>query len=483
MMNKLRRKTSMTFSLFLATIVCGIASCVLISLIIVKYTHRHAYDNSHNRISSYVSALSSAVEFSGYSMAPNEFTRQELDVLADTYNGRVILADSQLGIVYDSFRTRFGTDDNRRYLLISHVPSALSGKSYFNVDESSCTATIIKPVAMRSKEGAAGVFYMTYPIGEELGHYNTLRRLVILVCLCVLIVTLAYAVFRAYLFTQPLREIKDQLAAINSGNRDNRLSVYQNRQVAGITDAVNELLEQTQETDEKRRNFISDVSHELKTPMTSMKVLSDALLQSGQEFSPDVREFLTDINSEIDRENHIISDLLALARLDRRTDVVRFERTHINDLLDVILKRIRPLAESHEVEVVYESYRDVYADVDEAKLLTAITNIVENAILYNKPQGNVFVTLNANMTYFFVTVQDTGYGIPEAHISHIFERFYRVDKDRSRATGGTGLGLAITKEIISAHGGQIKAFSKENEGTTFSIRIPLAKQQKGGGNQ
>ena len=140
-----------------------------------------------------------------------------------------------------------------------------------------------------------------------------------------------------------------------------------------------------------------------------------------------------------------------------------------------------PLAESKSIEVVCESYRDIYADVDEPKIITAITNIVENAIKYNRPNGSVYVTLNANMTYFFVTVRDTGFGIAESEIGHIFDRFYRVDKDRSRETGGTGLGLAITKEIINAHGGMIKVYSKINEGTTFSVRLPLAKPVKSGG--
>ena len=243
------------------------------------------------------------------------------------------------------------------------------------------------------------------------------------------------------------------------------------------------MLRQTRMTEQKRQDFISDVSHELKTPMTSMKVLSDALLMSGDDsLPPTVREFLTDINAEIDRENHIISDLLTLARMDKRTDTMRFERAHINETLDLILKRVRPLAQKKEIEVVYEGYRDVYAEVDEAKLLTAITNLVENAILYNREQGSVHVTLNANMSHFFITVQDTGYGIAEQEISHIFDRFYRVDKDRSRETGGTGLGLSITREIISAHNGQIKVYSKVDEGTTFSVRIPLTRQNRNGRN-
>ena len=302
-----------------------------------------------------------------------------------------------------------------------------------------------------------------------------------MIALCLSIIIFTLAIVLAVVFTRPLRRINRALTEIGNGKFDERVEVRSNRQVADISDSVNQILERTHEMVENRQNFVSDVSHELKTPMTSMKILADALLNSGEELPPMVHEFLTDINSEIDRENHIISDLLALARMDRKTDTIQYARTHINEILDVILNRVAPLAESKEVEVVCESYRDIYADVDEPKMITAITNIVENAILYNRPNGSVYVTLNANMTYFFVTVRDTGNGIAESEIAHIFERFYRVDKDRSRETGGTGLGLAITKDIINAHGGQIKVYSKINEGTTFSVRVPLAKPVRNGG--
>jgi len=465
----------MTFSAFLAIFLCGIASCVLISFFVINYNYRHAFDNSRNRISAFVSGLSETVEQNGYYLTLSDYTKSELDVMARTYNGRILLVNTNMSVVYDSYETKLG-----KFLVASGVAGSLRGDSFFAPDYEETTATVVLPIAFRDKDGAAGAFFMVYPVTEELGRYHTSRRMVILLCLSALIVIFAYAVARSHFFVRPLHEIKGELDKINAGNAETRLDVRNNRQVSGISNAVNELLERTRETEETRRNFVSDVSHELKTPMASMKVLSEALLLSGDELPVTVREFLTDINNEIDRENHIISDLLALARMDRRTDAMRFERVHINELLDVILKRVRPLANKHEVEVVYESYRDVYAEADSAKMVTALTNIIENAILYNRPQGNVSVTLNANMSHFFVTVQDTGYGIAESDIAHIFERFYRVDKDRSRETGGTGLGLAITKEIVSAHDGQIKAYSKVNEGTTISVRIPLSRAPKGG---
>ena len=145
----------------------------------------------------------------------------------------------------------------------------------------------------------------------------------------------------------------------------------------------------------------------------------------------------------------------------------------INELLEIILKRIKPLAQKRNIELVFESFRPVLATVDEVKLSLALSNLIENAVKYNVDEGYVRVSLNADHRFFFVTVADSGIGIPEAAQPFIFDRFYRVDKARSRETGGTGLGLAIAKSAVLRHKGTVKVYSRENEGTTFTVRIPL----------
>ena len=139
----------------------------------------------------------------------------------------------------------------------------------------------------------------------------------------------------------------------------------------------------------------------------------------------------------------------------------------------MILKRLKPIAAKNNIELVLESFRPILAEVDEVKMTSAISNLVENAIKYNVMDGWVRVTLNADHKYFFIKVADSGIGIPDESQEMVFERFYRVDKTRARETGGTGLGLAITKNIIMLHNGAIKVYSKEGEGTTFTVRIPL----------
>jgi signal transduction histidine kinase len=244
-------------------------------------------------------------------------------------------------------------------------------------------------------------------------------------------------------------------------------------EVQQISQSLNQMLQRIKNLENSRQEFVSNVSHELKTPLTSVKVLADSLLmQEGA--SPELyKEFLVDIAEEIERENKIINDLLALVKLDKAASDMNINAIKINDLLEVVLKRLRPIAKNSNIELIYESYRPVIAEVDEVKLSLAFSNLIENAVKYNVEDGWVRVSLNADHKYFYVKVSDSGIGIPEEAQDSIFDRFYRVDKARSRGTGGTGLGLAITKNAVHMHKGAIKVYSKENEGTTFTVRIPI----------
>ena len=159
---------------------------------------------------------------------------------------------------------------------------------------------------------------------------------------------------------------------------------------------------------------------------------------------------------------------------EKKAADIKVEEKNINELLELIVKRLRPIADQHEVELILETFKPVTAQVDETKLSLAISNLIENAVKYNKEDGWVRISLNSDHKYFYVKVEDSGLGIPEEDQEHIFERFYRVDKSHSREIGGTGLGLAITRSAILMHRGAVKVYSKEGEGTTFTVRIPLS---------
>ena len=182
---------------------------------------------------------------------------------------------------------------------------------------------------------------------------------------------------------------------------------------------------------------------------------------------------MQDISDEIDRESQIIDDLLTLVRMDKASPELNFAQANLNGLVEMVLKRLRPIARKRNIELIFESMREVTADIDEVKFSLAVNNLVENAVKYNKEDGWVRVTLDADHKYFYLKVADSGIGIPAEFQDRVFERFYRVDKARSRETGGTGLGLAITKSVILMHHGTVRVDSVEGEGTTFTVRIPL----------
>ena len=260
---------------------------------------------------------------------------------------------------------------------------------------------------------------------------------------------------------------------MTEGYTDDVLHVDTFTETKQLSEAFNKMLGRLKLLDESREEFVSNVSHELKTPMTSMKVLADSLLEMKEAPVEMYQEFMQDIAKEIDRENQIITDLLSLVKMDKTGQNINIQTVNINDLLEQTLKRLRPIAEKKNVEMVMESFRPVTAEIDEMKFTLAISNLVENAIKYNHDNGWVHVSLNADHKYFYIKVEDSGIGIPEEDQPHIFERFYRVDKSHSREIGGTGLGLAIARNAVIAHRGAIKVYSNEGEGTTFTVRIPL----------
>ena len=212
----------------------------------------------------------------------------------------------------------------------------------------------------------------------------------------------------------------------------------------------------------------------MKTPLTSMKVLADSLLMQEDVPTELYKEFMGDIAQEIERESKIINDLLSLVKMDKNSsETMNVKSEDINALVEMCLKRLRPIAVKENIELIFESIRPVTAEVDEMKLSLAISNLVENAIKYNQEQGHVRVFLDADYKYFYLKVEDSGIGIPQEAQNHIFERFYRVDKSHSKDIGGTGLGLAIARSAIVMHRGAIKVYSEVGKGTTFTLRIPL----------
>ena len=300
-----------------------------------------------------------------------------------------------------------------------------------------------------------------------------LRRKALMMQVIMMIVVFFASIIISGMLVRPFEVLSRDISEVKEGYSNEPISAPIYTETRHIADAFNNVLGRMNALDQSRQEFVANVSHELKTPMTSMKVLAASLL-SEENVDPAVyREFLEDIDHEIDRENKIISDLLDMVKEDRTNTDLEVTETDINALAKAVMKRLRPIAETADIALTLVNRREVIAEVDITRINLVLTNLVENAIKYNHEHGEVIVTVDADEEYFSFTVADNGIGIPEEDLNRIYERFFRVDKSRSREIGGTGLGLSITRSAILRHHGTISVESREGEGTTFIVRIPL----------
>ncbi len=389
--------------------------------------------------------------------------------MATLYDGRIILIDDNFNIVRDTY----GLEEDRT-IVAEEVVKCFKGDTtshYVSGRFIELTVPIMAGTDVDKK--ITGVILASASTDSIHTRLEGFRRSAEIWVSVICIIALALAILLANWLVRPLKHMNQYIGDLAEGALDGDLDIHDCTETENISNTFNIMLAKLRLIEESRQEFVANVSHELKTPLTSMKVLADSLLM--QEGTPVelYQEFMQDIANEIDRENSVISDLLTLVKMDRKTTELNVVSTDINDFLEQILKRVRPIAEKANIEVVFESNRSVTAEIDATKLSLAFTNLVENAIKYNKENGWVRVTLDADHKFFYVKVSDSGIGIPQESLDYIFERFYRVDKSHSREIGGTGLGLAITKSAVVAHRGAIKVQSTLDEGTTFTVRIPL----------
>lgn len=392
--------------------------------------------------------------------------------LANFYNGRIVIVNSELKIIKDTYALI-----EKKTLVSEAVVKCFRGENRKVYDKSGEFIELTIPITETRTDSdekiIVGVVVVSVPTTDLRQEKEFLaEKSQILILVLGIMVVVSAGVF-AGVFARPFKKILTSVDKISAGYLTERVTISGYTEIEQISESINKMLDQIRSLDESRQEFVSNVSHELKTPITSMKVLADSLLSQEEVPNELYREFMVDIADEIDRESKIITDLLSLVKMDKASADMNIAVVNINDLLELILKRLRPIAAKRNIELVLESFRNVTAEVDEVKLTLAISNLIENAIKYNKNDGWVKVSLNADHKFFYVKVADSGIGIPEEATDRIFDRFYRVDKARSRETGGTGLGLSITKNVILMHNGAIKLYSKEDEGTTFTVRIPL----------
>lgn len=468
MKDKLRKILSLKVSIFLIFLCIFFITYYSLDRIIIYGFLRKSMDETVTQVKWQSNILASDILAMDFFKNPDSDAADvEIQQMAYAYSARILIINSDYIIVKDNY-----IFDEGKTIITEDVINAFKGKSHSHINYKSSSAVITTPIIDDTGK-ISGVIKVSLSGYATIQTINYMKRISIAVMIALLLVFSGILVFVIYKLTSPAKDMKEAILLLSDGDKNARIKKQTIKEYKDIGDAVNVLLDRLESIDGSRDEFVSNVSHELKTPMTSMKVLADSLLATENAPIEMYKEFMQDIAEEIDRENEIIGDLLNLVRTDGERAVLNIETVDVNELMEVVLKRLKPIALKNNIEIIFESMRPVTASIDRVKFIIVLTNIIENAIKYNHPEGWVKITLNADHKFFYVDVSDSGIGIPEECKDHVFERFYRVDKARSRETGGTGLGLAITKNIVLLHKGTIKFYSKENEGTTFNIRIPL----------
>ena len=467
------RKISIQIPLSAIVIVLGLAFLIVQSQILVGSFQQGQLEARSIELQNQCVILSNRMTRSGYLASGGQSDHQietQMQAIADIYGGRLVLVNRNFRIIKDTFNLSTG-----KFYVSQEVIKCFGGESSSRYNRKmQYFAQTIPVYSPQSENTIDGVLVMTASTENQTALTQRMQDKATYFLILSLVVLVVLAVICVRQALRPLNLLQQKFDTVAQGDLEADVSVDTYRETRLLGQTMAKALTRLKAMDQSRQEFVSNVSHELKTPITSIRVLADSLMSMEDAPVELYREFMSDISDEIDRENQIIEDLLTLVRMDKSADqLVHITQVNINQQLEMVLKRLRPIAKRKNVEITFESMREVVAEVDEVKMSLAITNLVENAIKYNVDSGWVRVTLDADHKYFYIKVADSGIGIPEEDTEHIFERFYRVDKARSREVGGTGLGLAITLNVIRLHRGVIDVESVLGEGTTFAVRIPL----------
>ena len=344
-------------------------------------------------------------------------------------------------------------------------------------------------LTLLTQRGAMGIFASAVTRqGETIGAvvylsgagqiYDSLENMQMRITLWIVLVTLAVLVMSMFVLrkiTGPLAELNEGIQLMTRGDFTARVNVPGKNEFAQLGRAFNNMTERLEQLDQSRNQFVSNASHELKTPLATMKIMLQTVQMDGENMPAELRnEFLSDVDKEIDRLTGIVGDLLTLVNIDSGGMQLNRELFSLKEMVQDQYRRLLPLARERGIEMECAAKDASEVDGDLSKLSQVVYNVIDNAIKYTPRGGNVRVEVTRSGRKAVVKISDTGIGIPEADQAHIFDRFYRVDKARSRETGGTGLGLSIVKQIVNLHDGDITVTSAENQGSTFTITLPLA---------
>ena len=381
---------------------------------------------------------------------------------------RITVTDQNGLVIYDSVDTE---STIKKYMFLPQTVEALHGNDVFTWHYKDGAMQSHAAMPIYSYGTLIGCIYMTESDSEQGALIASIQNNIFTITLILELAVVIFSVWFATGYSARLRKIMGSIRRVWSGDYTHKVNIGGNDELTMLGNAFNDLTHRLDVSESKRQRFVSDASHELKTPLASIKLLSDSILQNDMD--PDtVKEFVGDIGNEADRLNRMSQKLLLLAKTEDSTED-DFEIVQIAPTIVRVVKMLSVIAQTQNIEIQTDLQHDCPILILEDDLYQIVFNLVENGIKYNVPNGKLYVSLFRDGDTAIINVRDTGVGISEDALTHIFERFYRVDKARSRKSGGSGLGLSIVRNLVERNKGTIRVTSTPGNGTEFTVSFPV----------
>ena len=461
----LQTKYALTYLVVIAAVLA------LLNTYPVLVSQKMVFQSKQTSLQSQAAVVASAL--AGPDALSQEGVSRVMEVLGDTGLSRVLVADSSGMVVYD---TASASGAMGRYAMLGEVVSALKGNDVFRVDFAAGAFRSRAAVPVTYRGMTLGAVYVDEYDAEQGGFLLGVQQTLRTISLIIVFVAMTLSLFFSKALTGRITELLGAIRIVREGEYSHRVEVSGRDEMSQMAQEFNALTGRLQTTEEVRRRFVSDASHELKTPLASIRLLTDSILQNEAVDPDTVREFVGDIGEEAERLQRITEKLLTLTRLDAGTPV-EAEAVPVEEVAQRVTHMLRPLARAVEVDLRVKLEEGLTVRATRDDLYQILFNLMENAVKYNLPGGEITLAGKGEEAWAVLTVEDTGVGIPEEDIDRIFDRFYRVDKARSRAAGGTGLGLSIVRDTARRHGGDVTAHRREGKGTCFTVRLPIQKEE------
>lgn len=458
--NSVQLKFAATFLILIAALLAMLNTYPTIVSRDLVFSSKQA--SLQNQASVMSSALSTPDKLSGETVG-------EVISLLDLRNlTRVIVTDDEALILYDT--NKFDPSVGR-YALFSEISRALGGEvvCYSVYDGEAFSTCEAMPVV--SGGNVVGAVYLYEYDSEQAKLISEIQKNLLNITLVLAIAAIVLMLIFSRALTVRITDLAKATRIVSEGDYDHKIEIKGNDELTELGREFNDLTQRLKETEELRRRFVSDASHELKTPLASIRLLSDSILGAENMDADTMRDFVNDIGDEAERLQRTTEKLLSLTRMDSMAGL-DLERLELKSVVEKTLRLLAPLAVEYKIAISSDLHAGCFIYGNEDLVYRIIFNLVENAIKYNVANGKVKIKLRRKNESILLVVEDTGIGIPDEDLPHIFSRFYRVDKARSREAGGSGLGLSIVYDAVKLHNGSVSVEKRKGQGTRFVVTFP-----------